>query len=348
MRPISIRLDPEKLAGSLSPDRLQLILMPTEACNFRCIYCYESFRHKRMEPWVVSGVKALMTRRAPGLQSLLLTWFGGEPLLALDIIRDLMRHGERLRREHPRIALSSDITTNGWNLTRDVFGELLLLGVTKFQISFDGPREWHDRKRVRFGGLGTYDRVWGNLCGLRDVPGAFEVRVRLHADRENVSALPRFIEEFGREFHGDRRFELFIRKLGRFGGPKDESLAVFEGDEGRAIIEELQSFAIAKGVRVVSKEPGVSICYAAKANSFLVRANGRINKCTLALDHPANDVGTLREDGTMEISSERMFPWMRGLRSSAPEELACPMKGLVRRLEHPTPARPMIPIAPST
>jgi len=46
-----------ELVNSLRTDRLQLILLPTEQCNFRCTYCYEDFAIGRMSDAVVAGVK---------------------------------------------------------------------------------------------------------------------------------------------------------------------------------------------------------------------------------------------------------------------------------------------------
>ena len=76
--PLSLR----EIQTCLDNRELHLILLPTEACNFRCVYCYESFRLKRMEPWVVEGIKRLLSRRAPDLRALSISWFGGEPPLA--------------------------------------------------------------------------------------------------------------------------------------------------------------------------------------------------------------------------------------------------------------------------
>jgi uncharacterized protein len=70
-----------------------------------------------------------------------------------------------------------------------------------------------------------------------------------------------------------------------------------------------------------------SICYAARANSFVIRANGRLNKCTVSLEHPNNQVGHIRENGTVEVDAQKMVMWMRGLRSGDEAELKCPMKG---------------------
>lgn len=67
------------------------------------------------------------------------------------------------------------------------------------------------------------------------------------------------------------------------------------------------------------------ICYAAKANAFVLRADGRIGKCTVALNDPRNDVGKLNLDGTIVWNDGRLDPWLRGLHSGDSETLACPL-----------------------
>lgn len=333
-----MKLAPARLRECLAADILHLILMPTEACNFRCTYCYEDFKLARMEPGVVRGVKNLLTSRASELTQLDIAWFGGEPLLARDIIEDVMLHAQALRRVHPQLAVRSDITTNAWVLTRTVFERLLELGVSRYQISFDGPRDHHDKKRVLAGGRGTFDRVWKNLCAMRDVPGEFKVIVRVHVDRDNVEAVPRFLDEFQAVFAGDARFEVFLRNLARLGGPNDAALNVFDEHDEDLSIRALEHYVRDRDLVPYDVSQGSAICYASKANSYLVRGDGRLNKCTQALEHPANQVGRIREDGTMEITSERMLRWMRGLRSAHPIELLCPMIGFAEpeRVAHAT------------
>ena len=311
---------------SLSNTALHLILMPTEACNFRCVYCYEHFQYKRMEPHVVQGTKALIAKRAPTLRRLSLGWFGGEPLLAFDIIEDIASFAQSCARRHPGLVLFSDITTNAYLLTRSRFGRLLDCGVSRFQISFDGPREYHDRKRVLAGGKGTFDRIWANLLAMRSEPRSFEVLVRLHADKENQSAIQQFLFDFESAFGGDPRYRIFLRPLGRFGGPNDEKLQVLEGDEAERVVQSLRNSAIDRNLSTYAPEG--SVCYAARPDSFVIRANGRINKCTMALEHPANQVGKILEDGTVDVSAEKLMPWARGIFSGNAEQLECPMMGL--------------------
>lgn len=307
---------------------LHLILLPTEACNFRCVYCYEEFKYKRMDPWVVSGVKNLMTRRAPELRRLVLSWFGGEPLLAQGIILDIQGHARALASIRPAMSVTADMTTNGFVLSPAALERLVEAGVHTYQISFDGPREWHDRKRVLHGGKGTFDVIWANLLAARSSKLDFTITIRLHVDRSNLGAAPRFIDDCAEAFGADPRFEIFIRELSRLGGPNDSSLEIFDRDEGPRAIADLRDRARGRGLRLLDPEyKAEGVCYAARANSFVVRANGRIGKCTVALEHPNNQVGVIREDGTLDLVAPKIAMWMRGFKSNVAEELECPMEG---------------------
>jgi len=333
----------------LTPESLGLILMPTEQCNFRCTYCYEDFAMGRMAPGVVAGVKALITARAPALRELHLSWFGGEPLLALDVVEDVQRHARSLAESFPAMRIVSHMTTNGWRLTPAVFGRLLALGLDDYQISFDGPPEHHDRKRVRRDGRPTFERIWGNVIAMRNRSESFRILLRLHVDRENLEAMFPFVDRCVETFGEDPRFALFLKPLSRYGGPNDESLALLETEEDVRRFAELEA-RVAGRARTPAADPPSElalpvpgemsgggkapghgeVCYAARANSFVVRSDGRLCKCTIVLDHPKNQVGRLREDGTVDISSAAMKPWMRGIWSGRAAELLCPMMGLAQ------------------
>lgn len=316
------------VVACLSSRRLHLILMPTEACNFRCVYCYESFALKQMKPEVVTGVKRLLTRRAPGLSSLALSWFGGEPLLAPSVIEDILSHARALEGEHPGLTVSSDITTNGYLLSRPMADRLLPLGVSVYQISLDGPRDRHDRMRVRPGGLPTFDRIWENLIALKARPERFRATLRLHVDRDNLDSVPELLRLLASEFSGDDRFDVFIRAIARLGGPRDAALPVLAEEDSAAILARLREEAARLGLKLAQANAGDPVCYAAHANSFLVRADGRLNKCTVALELPANQVGRIREDGTLDLDRTKTLAWSRGLDSGSAKELACPLQGI--------------------
>ncbi|HVR98040.1 MAG TPA: radical SAM protein, partial [Thermoanaerobaculia bacterium] len=93
-----------RLARLVDPRALELIILPTEKCNFRCTYCYEDFAVGRMKPVIVESVKELIRRRAGDLDTLCLSWFGGEPLLARDIVLDVSTFAAELARGYPGLS----------------------------------------------------------------------------------------------------------------------------------------------------------------------------------------------------------------------------------------------------
>ncbi len=343
----------DALARALSNSILGLTLMPTEACNFRCTYCYEDFALGKMSPAVVRGVKNLIAARAPTLNELYLAWFGGEPLLALDVVLEVQEHVRELQIAHPGLYDHASMTTNAWKLGPAVFERLVGLGVGQYQISFDGPAAIHDTKRKRMDGKPTFARIWDNVLAMRGVDRDFSVILRLHVDRENLDAMYGFVDQIHEAFGDDPRFEIFLKTLSRYGGPNDASLPVLEGDEDARRFARLQQHAHGRvapagirgdtrsrapspararplqGTAPVTGKRSPTTCYAAKGNSYVVRSDGRLCKCTVILDHPSNTVGRLHEDGTVEIDPALARPWMRGLWSGDAGELACPMLGLI-------------------
>src|SRR5262249_11953451 len=152
-------------------------------------------------------------------------------------------HALTLLAKRPEVSFFSDVTTNGYLLSPHVFSRLLDLRVTTFQVSVDGPKTSHDRRRVLINGRGTFDRIWTNLLGIRELPGQFHVTVRVHADRENEASIPAFLDDYRVAFGQDPRFRLFIREVSRLGGPNDHLLPTLEGQEIGRVVETLRARA---------------------------------------------------------------------------------------------------------
>ncbi|HSF14078.1 MAG TPA: radical SAM protein [Vicinamibacteria bacterium] len=321
-------LVPGETLSLLSSRRLHLIVMPTEQCNFRCTYCYEDFELPRMRPEIVAGLEAFIRRRAPELHQLEVEWFGGEPLLAYDIVQRIQEVMMELKRRHQGLAVHSGMTTNAFFLDAEKLRRLTALGVRRYQVTLDGPEEVHDRHRVRADGGGTFATIWRNLVNAQSESCPFELVVRIHVTRENQDAVRLLLCECSRVFGRDRRFTFFVRPLSRLGGPNDMSLPVLDAEESLSTIAGLRDEAGSLGLARLGDASGGEgpnpVCYAAAANSFVVRANGELAKCTVALNDGRNRVGVLHEDGTVDIDGTKMAPWLRGLFSGDETELHCP------------------------
>lgn len=291
----------------LSHERLHLVILPTEECNFRCIYCYERFEQGKMLPSVRKGVKELVRKRAPELKWLAVSWFGGEPLLAMDVIQELATEFLNLSTAYG-FRVFHHITTNGYGLTPETSAALFRLGIKHFQVTLDGPEEEHDRKRPMANGSGSFPKIWENLLALRATKQDFKVIVRMNLDVESLLPARRFLKKLAKHFSGDRRFALHLHPIGRWGGPNDEDINTIK-DTGllAGLYKEARNLGLQLALEL---GPMSHVCYAALPYSFVIRADGRINKCTVALEEPANQIGRLLPDGRMLVNHERLRPWI--------------------------------------
>ena len=294
-------------------DRLELILMPTEACNFRCTYCYEDFSLGRMLSGVREGVRRLVRHRQErhGLRSLSVSWFGGEPLVAFDVIEELSEYFTSFAAE-TGVDYQAGMTTNGYLLTEDVAARCVELGIRRFQITLDGPKHAHDGSRPLMGGGSTFDDIMANIRAMAAGGLDFQALLRTNFSPANVGSVPELVAELGDIAAGDPRFAVIFRPVGRWGGPQDEDIEACSGRDAELAKLDLNlrahGHALAGG-DLRTLRPGGSVCYAANPWSFLIRPNGVIGKCTVALRDAKNMVGRLTPEGELKLNDDLMRLW---------------------------------------
>lgn len=331
--PVSIA----QVAEALNPRSLYLILLPTERCNFRCTYCYERFEIGHMSPDVVDSVCAFLDRRLPELDRFEIGWFGGEPLLAKDVVRRISAHARRLAAGLPGLTYAANMTTNGYLLDGATATELVGNGVDSYQVSLDGPEDVHNRTRRRADSGGTFARIWRNLLWLRDSDLAFHLTLRVHFSPDTVLLLDPLVEDINREFTGDPRFCVYFKAVERLGGHNDHEIRLFSQNLIDEAAQHLKAKLADPGQAASMEEAGPYVCYASKPNSLVVRATGELAKCTVAFYDERNRLGRLDPDGTLSIDQDRLRTWARGFRTLDEAELGCPLSAMNRETGAPAP-----------
>jgi uncharacterized protein len=324
----------DSFLAAVSNDIFHLTILPTEQCNFRCTYCYEEFEIGKMTCEVVEAVKRLLQRRIPSLRQLIISWFGGEPLIALDVIQDIGTFAHELAKRIPELKYSGSMTTNGYGLNISTAQRLHAMNITDYQVSLDGPEHIHDQSRIQIGGKGTFKRIWQNLLEIRNSSLPISVLLRVHITGLSLPLMPEFLRQLRDDFLQDSRFRILLKPVGRWGGPYDEQISVIKEADQAGVLDRLMNGALA-GLRANAFYKSDTSCYAARPNSLVIRANGDVGKCTVALADPANRIGRLLPDGTLRIDNELLRPWLRGWADGNTNELECPLMGLPRNTEPP-------------
>lgn len=218
----------EQFLNSFRNDVFELIILPTEQCNFRCTYCYENFEIRKMSKQTVNGIKNFLTKKAAIIQDLHISWFGGEPLLAIDIIEDISKYILRLNSINPRFFYKASITTNGYLLTKKNLDKLFKIGVKSFQISLDGDSITHNQTRIRYDGYNTFERIWSNLLEIKKTNFDLEILLRIHILQGNIDGVKNLIKNLNKEFLCDERFSILLKPIAKLGGKNDNSLDILE------------------------------------------------------------------------------------------------------------------------
>lgn len=168
-------------------------------CNFRCPYCFEDRKRKNGKERLsftkeqVDIAYETQDRIQPHkeLRRNTITLYGGEPLLAEneEVVRYIVAEGRKR-------GYTFEAITNGYEV--DHFLDLLAPdSIKKLQITIDGPREIHDRRRIHYKDHQTFDKIVENIKLALDK--GIVVTVRMNTDAHNIE---KFVElkEYFRSF----------------------------------------------------------------------------------------------------------------------------------------------------
>lgn len=292
--------------------KLLLTIMPTEGCNFRCVYCYEDHKPKTMGREQVDAVKKFLKREAEHYEYIQLSWFGGEPTLCREIVLEVNHLVQKLTEKTPEKFMSG-MTTNGYLLDLESFEKYYESGITSYQITLDGWK--HDEKRPLGSGEGSLKKIIENLDAIHGLPEEYQFQILL---RYNI--LPgdedfTWYDYLNEKYGDDTRFSIFIHTVDDMGGDGVKDLQLLNGEERKKSINRHLEYI--SNLKIKAENDSMShrtklggdICYAAHKNHFTIRADGRIVKCTVALDAPDNQIGYLDLEGKMQINEEINRKW---------------------------------------
>ena len=161
-------------------------------CNLRCKYCFagqgsygDNIGGERyMTPEV--GRKALdfLISRSGNRRHLEVDFFGGEPMLNFDTVKEIVSYGRKREKETDKI-FRFTLTTNGTLLNPEHHAYINEV-MDNVVLSIDGRPEVHDRMRSNANGAGSYADVFPKLKQLADSRGHERYYVRGTYTRHNT------------------------------------------------------------------------------------------------------------------------------------------------------------------
>lgn len=297
-----------------------IIIAPTLECNAHCYYCFEKGQRKGMMDLDTAERLVQFLKENWNGDELGITWFGGEPLIAKNIIDFISK---RLKEE--KIKFNCKITTNGSLFDEKTIKNLACnWNVEKIQITVDAiGGEYNRIKNYDKDFLDPFGKVMKNIQNL--INTGIKVKIRINFDPEKQYEALETMNYLTQKFHDSKNIKFYFAPLDeddeivkniagefdeldehpyisliRFGrnnnlyrgfpDMEDDNLEVDE----RLLLKKLKIF------------PSTINCYAACPNVITIGPKGEIYKCHRVLGRQEYESGNIR-DGIEENDAYCFF-----------------------------------------
>lgn len=166
-----------------------LCLHVSHDCNLRCKYCFAStgdFGTGRKVMDFDTAKKAIdfVVERSGLRRNIEIDFFGGEPLMAMDVVKKTVEYARSLEKEHNK-CFRFTITTNGL-LLNDENIEYINSEMSNVVLSLDGRQSVNDNMRMTPNGKGSYEHIVPKFQQLVAGRGTKDYYVRGTFTRENL------------------------------------------------------------------------------------------------------------------------------------------------------------------
>ncbi len=286
---------------------LGLIVAPTMACNMACPYCFEGNKRGRMSPRIVESLIAFVEKQAGDLKDVSITWYGGEPLLAFDVIEDITESMLELAGEYKFSYECTGMITNGYLLDNKTVDRIVEMNMGEVQVTIDGPARVHDIKRPLKNGQGSFDTILANLQYAAD---KIPVVVRVNLDKDFTS--DHVLELLGELERGGLRDKLAIY-FGRLEPATPACSNISESCyEAKAYSEtEIEYFRLLleRGFGIQRlPQPIMTFCFAQLENSFLIDPDGDMYRCFNYAGDKSRSMGNIQDELNLQNAEfNRLF-----------------------------------------
>lgn len=234
----------------------------TTRCNMACPHCgQDPDRGRDMTPDVVDRlIEAVAGTDSPHFE---ISLGGGEPLLVPGTCTEIASKAATIcRRKGLKLRVS--LSTNGYLLDKRMARRMANAGVSDVQITIDGNRELHDKRRPLNCGGATYSRIVDNVFNATEHMNAIVWITSDVSDQPAVESM----ESLARAFAGSERVRIhFLPATGNGIARPAPGLSALGGCVGNL------------GIHRKSIRHGESAGVAANPRSFLLMPDGAFALC---------------------------------------------------------------------
>lgn len=295
--------------NKINSDILHLAIMPTMKCNFKCVYCFEKRSNSELSEDIENNIIKFIEKNINKYKGLHVDWYGGEPLLNIDVIKGMSEKIINICNRNNVIYLGTS-TTNGYNLTPKVAEELFKLGIKAVQITIDGPKNIHDNRRILNNGDGTFDKIIENIKYAKKF---MKINLRVNVDINTIN----YVEELLHYLKDNDLLDIDVSIKGVVSADANpcEDTEIPEREFARQVIElyhKSHKLGFKSSVSNMLNSLSRQFCIVDLDSQYIISPKGELFKCgeSYEEDDPGR-IGLIDEDGESKIDSYKQILWQK-------------------------------------
>lgn len=286
-------------AKKIDGRHMSLTLMLSEACNFSCTYCNQGQKKDSatMSQSTVDKVCSYI-KENDKLESLDITWYGGEPLLSYNKIINYSSQVKALALKRG-IDYKSSIITNGYLLSSERAQGLYDVGVQVAQVTLDGNKESHDLSRFANKSQSSYEIIISNIYETVAKTN-LHVVLRVNVTQLNLGKLKLLLEDVASRGINLDKISIYFSAvydptLSDLDDANNVSDYLLSPNRNYALEElELLKYADSLGIKVaLDIDEHEGDCLVTRSNSFAIDPNGNLFKCYIPISNVSFSVGSV-------------------------------------------------------
>ncbi len=291
---------------------LHLIVALNLDCNFACPYCFEEgikgkyYLTDATENNLIKFIKTKFTRNK---KTLLIDFYGGEPLLSTNLIKSISK------RLIPFIKTKKGnyyftLISNGSLFTRKIAEELVPYGLKSIKITIDGPAEVHNKSRPFKSGGKSFDQIIKNIQQTWDL---VKISIGGNYDKRNQKKFVSLLDylkdnNLGPDKIAGIKFDPITNT------PKEKMGTCYKGEcssindpwlinAGNDLREEI----LKRGY--FTPEVGPIVCMIELHNFFVINFDGKIYKCPAFIGRDKFCIGDVQAGIKKSLDSYKTGIW---------------------------------------
>ncbi|MFF7860773.1 radical SAM protein [Pseudomonas monteilii] len=315
---------------------LDVVITPTAQCTLGCNmpelggYCGQDHKNELMSDSVINGLCAQVERLIQDKhRRLLVSWFGGEPLLAVSVIRRITEKLLVIARDH-KLSYQATLTTGGTLLTAPMatilYSEMEIKSVS---LTIDGPQYTHDMRRCTKSGKPTFETIVENIDSILISPNLARLKLalRCNVDSRNIEDVDRLIDYI--EFKGWLpRIDVYFAMVHPWGERSNKEFSIDTAGFAKKEIEWLERLILLGGQPELLPQVRTFVCRVVTPGRIVFGHDGLIHRCTetpLARISTFDDVvGTVKSVLPLPVSY-RPWNWLGEIKNGRYPCSSCEM-----------------------